>query len=370
MNVVIAIDFQWPSAVTYLFAKLGAIVNFNLLEVTTPECFGIGFQEMHFFTLCAPFFILYYTAQLWCCTCVCKLYCNACNKMLSNITKFVLTLLVLLYLQLATAALSPFDCVGVGSSKRYMRDDLSVECSMSDGAYSTYFTASMYALILYCAFPLLWLSCALQGAYQDYTDPMWTTPGSEDYLEPGEREKLRTQFMATYGTLYLRYEREFPVWEVCIMLRKLAFVLVQRLLGDSPAVQLAMLFFIVAVSLLAQHKYQPFLNSHLDRLEECSLCTVLAVVVVACLSQTLAIGDVACTVLVVLVLVVGGTVAAHTFWQMIRDGGSRDGDSGVQKANNNVDVCSPTAPSKQTIQRAGMKLTDVTKKKQRPRMVV
>ena len=132
-----------------------------------------------------------------------------------------MTIVLLLYLGLVATALSPFDCVEV-EGKQYMRDDIQTQCEYRCISGDRCFSGVTF-VFLYGVLPLLWFGCVLQRAKK-------------------HKQLNEARVMQTYGALYLRYEPSCPRWELVIMLRKLAFVLTQRLLGRHPGAQLVALF--------------------------------------------------------------------------------------------------------------------------------
>ena len=199
-----------------------------------------------------------------------------------------------------------------------MRDDVVTECKFRDATmgydegehYTEYFYVGTVCLFLYGVLPLLWFS--------------WVLKSSKKY---GKLYKINV--IRAYGALYLRYQTTCPRWELVIMLRKVGFVLTQRLFSRYPTTQLAMFFVLVVVSLMLQCKYQPFLNPHLDQLEVSVLFMILAVLVVASLSLNQVISGATCTTLVVVVLCASSVAAMGIIYRMLTCTNKCRGDNDI-----------------------------------------
>ncbi|GIL57789.1 hypothetical protein Vafri_12932 [Volvox africanus] len=84
------------------------------------------------------------------------------------------------------------------------------------------------------------------------------------------------EFFALYGTLYQEYEGEYYYWESIVMLRKFAITGVIVFAGTYRwQLTLLLALGVIAIALMAQVAYRPYISDAMDELERLGLVTTL-----------------------------------------------------------------------------------------------
>jgi hypothetical protein len=188
-----------------------------------------------------------------------------------------------------------------------LRDEITEVCPLysSDRESVQTLIAAVFFGITYVIGPFIWLGALLRQAHQE---------GKLD--EP--------EFVSQFGTLYQRYEPNQYYWELVVLSRKLSFILVNRLCGSSPSLQLFCCFAIVFTSLALQAYHQPFMCDALDRLELALLGAVLGVISFGLLRFFDVIPNAVCAALIFTVLIAAGGYAAYVAFRLFKETATKD----------------------------------------------
>ena len=155
------------------------------------------------------------------------------------------------------------------------------------------------------------------------------------------RSKLNTdeRFMRTNGTLYLRYDTCAYYWEVLIMLRKFALVLITRFLSSDQRAQIVCCAVVLGVALVLQHCIKPFLSNALDELEVHTLVACMALVALGTCSHLGLLPSTAVTALYFVIMAASAVVITRDMRAVYNEGGEEEGvdevppgDSGTKAA--------------------------------------
>jgi outer membrane protein assembly factor BamB len=289
-DTLVKMDFGWPIDVRWFSDIIGKLAAFDLTGASAPECMvTMVAADRWIISLMVPIFpllvlglmILFLRILALPCggvalflRCKCKFSCRwwyeTMLKKSGAMSSAALGFFLVTFLALGNAAASPFDCSGE-DGKTYMRDAPDTQCKLgtTEGASGTFLAGDLVVPYRYrVAIASAALGCCA------------ATIGIIAAILRCGRSKLFSNklFMATYGSLYLRYNRRFYYWEVVILTRKLALVLITRVLSTSQGGQIACCFVVFGASLALQLWCTPFLSDGLDELERDVLVACVAIV--------------------------------------------------------------------------------------------
>ena len=140
------------------------------------------------------------------------------------------------------------------------------------------------------------------------------------------RSKLHTdeRFMRTNGTLYLRYDEGAYYWEVIIMLRKLALVLITRFLASDQGMQIGCCAVVLGTALVLQRYVKPFLSDALDTFEEHTLTACVAIVALGTATH-LGLSPAVVTTLYFAIMAASAVVIARDMRAVYNEGSDEEG---------------------------------------------
>ena len=232
------------------------------------------------------------------------------------------SLFTILFIAIAKAACSPFDCMVIdpAAGTSVMRDSPDVPCTLDDNtlyiggtnlakvAEDLNLPYSARVLIGYFA-----LSCVTAAIVIIATT-----------LRCG-RSKLHTdeRFMRTNGTLYLRYDKGAYYWEVLIMLRKFALALITRFLSRDQEAQIGCCAVVLGAALVLQRYVKPFDSNALDTLEEHTLVACVAIVALGTCAY-LGLPPAAVTALYFTLMAASAVVIARDMRAIYNEGGDEE----------------------------------------------
>jgi hypothetical protein len=254
---------------------MGFVAELDLVSLAVPGCFmvrtdGENLNELARWvnTMCWPLLLMGLLGACSVVACLPAACCQRCGvqrlaKCKAKVDGLATGIFLLTYILMASQAASPYDCVEAPDGLLYMREVPSIECTYNpkdktnpDGSYAHgVYLVPGTAVLFSCVAAIAVIYTILRT----------------------KREELHSNplTLSTYGTLYLRYEPERYYWEVWILTRKLAIVVVQRMLRAEGQIACSALVLLAALAL--QHRCKPFISDSLDLLEESVLvsCTVL-----------------------------------------------------------------------------------------------
>jgi hypothetical protein len=293
-GTLVQIDFSWPIEVKWASGILANLGSFDISGAAAPECsYKVSSSVRWLFKLLVPIIPLIFLGLVIMCLKIIKLPCtccqticsgcagrlSSCGSCLESAVRFLSAkanlIFTLTYIVLIRAALSPWDCVGIGDGVRVMRDDPDTPCvsenidttGMDANYKANYKERVMYSVptLVVCVGALVILALILVC----------------------NRHKLFTNkaFMQTYGPLYLRYNKKYYYWEILVMIRKLLLVLITRVLSNDLVTQIVGCAFVLGGALLLQLACKPFISAAVDQLEERTLAACVILVVLGAASQ-------------------------------------------------------------------------------------
>ena len=338
-GTVVEIDFGWPIEVKWFSSVLATIGSFDLTGAAAPECaYKLDAVERWLLTTLLPIFplLLLGWLVLWvkiaevpfCC---CARVFRCCGKITGAFQRLVgwlenkaLAIFLVTYVVIVRSAFSPFDCVGDGGGKTYMRDNPAMECNYDHGGTTnaatdksgtTGATEKQHGMVvifsgialgfsgLAVVIIAIALRCGRAGLHSD-------------------ESKMRA-----FGALYLRYDTDCYYWEVLVLLRKLLLVFITRVWSTNQPMQIAGCAVVLGGALALQHCFKPFLSDALDALEERTLVACMGIVLLGIASYLEVAPPQVITALYCVVMMTSAWSIAHALRAVWREGCGSGGGS-------------------------------------------
>ncbi|KAJ3440497.1 insulin-like growth factor binding proteinn-terminal [Anaeramoeba flamelloides] len=162
----------------------------------------------------------------------------------NNLINAYSTFLTMIYLIVSLKVLEYFDCTHNDNGSWSM--DAKPEWFCFEGEWMKLFPVALVALIGYVfGIPII-MGLVLRH---------YSTRLTEE------------EFDQKFGLLSARYSKNFYYWEIVIMLRKLAIVALQLMLGKRQFIQVSLCILVIFVAILLQLKYAPYLETRHNMLE-------------------------------------------------------------------------------------------------------
>ncbi|KAJ6227805.1 hypothetical protein M0813_09465 [Anaeramoeba flamelloides] len=166
------------------------------------------------------------------------------NTLKNNLINAYSTFLTLIYLIVSLKVVEYFDCTHQEDGTWSM--DSKPEWNCLEGEWMRLFPVALTGLILYVISIPLGLALILRH---------YSTKLSEE------------EFLHKFGLLSARYSKNYYYWEIIVMLRKLAIVILRTTLGTRPLIQVLVCILTYYLAIFLQLKCNPYLELRHNYLE-------------------------------------------------------------------------------------------------------